>query len=324
MEEIKRKFKLSKVNWIFALIVIGLSTFIFLKRDGVNAFSLGYIFGTVITAGIIPLVFAFITWLIRGRKLYAGTYTFNVVLTLLCFGIIKEIGIQSQKQSDSINAITKSVSEYKEKINNEEDGLKAYEDHMANVDDGISKMIRNSTGNEQEVYKNLQKFTSINSTVMIDWQKAYDSVMAPRILDYSVLNSQEEFDYQIEVLKHYQKQSELYKNHFAKRKSIIIDLNKGIPKNNKTLIGVMKGISKKDSIQKPVFKPFIDSHISYGDNLIKIVEFLNQNIGKWKYENEELIFETTELESKYSELINKVAEDESQINEWTDKMIEVM
>ena len=324
MEEQKKGFKLSKVNWIFALIVIGVSALIFLRRDGINGFSLGYLFGSIVTSAIIPLFFAFIVWLIKGKKANAGTYTFNIVLVLMCYGMIKEIGAISKEKTDSVDAITKSVTEYKEKINNEEDVIAAYQEHIANVNDGISKMIKNSTGNEQEVYKNLKKFTSINSSVTIAWQKAYDSVLAPRILDYSVLNNKEEFEHQINVLKHYQKQSELYKNHFENRKSLIVDLNKNIPKNNQTLKGVMNGINEKDSIQKPIFKPFINFHIDYSSNLIEMINFLSFNRGKWEYENEELIFDNSELETKYLDIINKIVEDENQINEWTDKLIEVL
>ncbi|WP_067151867.1 stage II sporulation protein M [Pseudotamlana agarivorans] len=324
MEEKKIAFKLSKVNWILALSVIGISALIFLRRDGINGFSLGYLFGSIVTSAIIPLFFAFIVWLIKGRKLYAGTYTFNIVLVLMCFGMIKELGAISKEKTDSVDAISKSVSEYKHKINNEEDGIDAYQEHMANVDDGISKMIRNSTGNEQEVYKNLQKFTSINSSVMLDWQKSVDSVPQERILDYSLLNNQAEFDYQIGVLKHYKNQSESYKNHFENRKSILIDLNKNIPKGNLTLKGVMTGINKKDSIQKPIFEPFIKSHIDYSNDLLEIVEFLQDNQGKWEYKNDELTFSAVALEEKYSTLINKIAEDENRINELTDKLIEAM
>ena len=324
MEEKKIGFRLSKVNWILALILIGISSLIFLRRDGINGFSLGYLFGSIVTSAIMPLFFAFIVWLIKGKKLYAGTYTFNIVMILMCFGMIKELGVISKEKTDSVDAITKSVSEYKDRINNEEDVIDAYQEHMENVDKGLSKMIRNSTGNEQEVYKNLQKFTSINSSVMINWQKSVDSVAQERVLDYSLLNNKKEFDYQVRVLKYYKNQSELYKTHFEDRKSILTELNKNIPKGNLTLKGVMTGINKKDSIQKPIFEPFIKTHIDYSNDLLRIVQFLQDNQGKWEYKNEELTFSTIELEEKYSTLINKVAEDENRINELTDKLIEVM
>lgn len=324
MTQKKGKFKLSKFNWLFGLAVITFSIFIFLRKDGINSYSVGYAIGTIITTGIIPLVFAFIVWLIKGKKPYAGTYTFNIVLILLCIGSIREIGTRSLKRTDSISAIKKSTLEYKKKINNDEDVTEAYKEHIGNVNDEISKIIKNSSGNEQEVYKNLQKFTVVNNSIMLEWQNAYDSVMLPRILDYSILNNQEEFNYQIKTLKQYKKQSQSYKNHFEKRKSIIVALNKSIPKDNQTLLGIMKGIDTKDSIQKPIFKPYINSHIKYADDLIELVEFLESNKGKWEYKNEELVFKSSSIEDEYLQMINKISEDESLINELTDKLIEVM
>ena len=58
MKEKKIGFRLSKVNWILALIVVGISALIFLRRDGINGFSLGYLFGSIVTSALIPLFFA--------------------------------------------------------------------------------------------------------------------------------------------------------------------------------------------------------------------------------------------------------------------------
>ncbi|WP_299672070.1 stage II sporulation protein M [uncultured Polaribacter sp.] len=324
MEEQKHPFKLSKVNWIFALIVIGISAFIFLRKDGINGFSFGYLAGSIVTAGLIPLIIAFVVWLIRGKKNYAGTYTFNIVLVVMTFGMITEIGEISKEKSEGVKTISNSVSELKDKINNEEDAVSAFKEHSTNIDGGLSKLIKNSTGNEQEVYINLRKFTQINNNVMINWQSSYDSVMSPRILDYGVLKNPNEYDYQIGVLENYKSQSRIYENHFKNRTTIIADLFKGIPKENQTLKGIMKGINKQDSIQMQIFKPFIKSHLSYSDNLIELVNFLEKNKTKWTFKNEELIFENKKLENRYLEIINNVAEYEEQIGVLSDKLINVM
>lgn len=324
MKENKIGFRLSKVNWVFALIVIGISSFIFLKRDGVNGFSLGFLSASIGLRALILLFFAFMVYLIKGKKPYAGTYTFNGVLIFMCLGMMTEIGNINRERSEGVEALTNSISDYKDKIINEEDGLSAYQEHSANIDNGLSKIIANSTGNDQKVYQNLQKFTYINNAVMINWQKAFDSVSATRILDYSVLNNQAEFEYQIDVLEHYKEQSKLYRDHFYKRKSIIYDLNDNIPKSNLTLKGVMKGINNKDSIQKPIFKPFIQSHINYSENLIAMINFLQKNNEKWSYSDDEIIFDNTELEGKFNEIIDLIIEDEDQINELTDSLVEVI
>ncbi|WP_152023912.1 hypothetical protein [Dokdonia sp. PRO95] len=324
MKENKIGFRLSKVNWVLALIVIGISSFIFLKRDGVNGFSLGFLSASIGLRALILLFFAFMVYLIKGKKPYAGTYTFNGVLIFMCLGMMTEIGNINRERSEGVEALTNSISDYKDKIINEEDGLSAYQEHSANIDNGLSKIIANSTGNDQKVYQNLQKFTYINNAVMINWQKAFDSVSATRILDYSVLNNQAEFEYQIDVLEHYKEQSKLYRDHFYKRKSIIDDLNDNIPKSNLTLKGVMKGINNKDSIQIPIFKPFIQSHINYSENLIAMINFLQKNNEKWSYSDDEIIFDNTELERKFNEIIDLIIEDEDQINELTDSLVEVI
>jgi hypothetical protein len=324
MKEPKKRFKLSKINWIFALLVIGISALLLLRKDGINSFSIGYLFGSIVTVGLIPLIIAFVVWLVRGKKNLAGTNTFNIVLVFMCFGMLTENGTISKKKTDSINEISKSVSEYKSKIKNDEDVISAYQEHSTIVNDNLSKLIKNSTGNEQEIYRGLQKYTSINNSVMINWQKSYDSVLEPRILDYSILNNQTEFEYQIDVLKYYKKQSELYKNHFFKRKSLIADHFKNVPEENHLLIGIMKGINNKDSIQKPIFRPFIDSHITYSSNLIEMIEFLLEKKNEWQYKNDELIFNNLNLEEKFLSRINEIAEDENQINDLTEKLIEVM
>ncbi|MGS2738739.1 hypothetical protein [Sinomicrobium sp. M5D2P17] len=324
MEENKSRFKLSKVNWIFAGIVIGISALTFLRKDGINIYSLGYLLGSIVTVGLIPLIFAFLVWLIRRRKAYAGTYTFNIVLVLMCFGMIKEIGAIRKEKTESMNNITKSLSDFKEKISNEEDAISAYEEFSSNVDESLSKLIQNSSGNEQEVYRKLQKFVTLNKEKMINWEKSYDSVMNPRILDYAVLNTPEEHRYQIAVIEHYRNQSELYKHFFNNRKSLVTELFKNIPKDNQTLKGVVKGINTKDSIQRPVFIPLMDTHISYSQNLIDLLALLKEYDGKWEYQNDELIFENEKMEQRYLAIIQKVAENEDQINELTDKLIEMM
>jgi len=323
MEEPKKPFKLSKVNWIFALILIGISASTFLIKDGVNGYSIGYIIGSIATIGLIPLFFSYIAWLIRGKKLYAGSYTFNVFLVLIFMGMLGELGTISKENEEIVNEITNSAAEYREKLNSEEDPISALQEHSSNLDAGLAKMIKNSTGNEQEVFKNLQKFNRINSSVILKWQKSFDSILEPRILDYSVLDNQTEVIYQIGVLEYYKKQSEEYKDHFENRKSLIDDLNRGIPDTNRALQGIKIGINKKDSVQKPIFKLFINSHINYSQHLIEIVKFLDVNMGKWVYQNDELIFDNYNLEEKYSEIIQKVSEDEIQINELSDKLFEL-
>lgn len=324
MENKKFPFKLSKVNWIFAIIVIVISAFVFFRDEGINAYSLGSFTGRIVFAGIIPLSLSLFVWLLRGRKEYAGTHTFNIVLALMCFGIVKELGAIRKDKNESVLEISQSYNELKDKLANDVDPNEAFNEHTKNIDNSLQKLINTSTGNEQKVYIKLKEFSEINIQVQVEWENSYDSVMNPRILDYSFLNSSDEFQYQKSVLKYYEKNSENFKRHFLERESLMTELFTGIPEGNTTLQGVIRGIKKKDSIQEPVIIPYLNHHISYSQNMIDLLDFMEKSSGKWIFENDELLFETIELEESYSGIIEKIAEDEDQINQLADKIVEVL
>lgn len=103
--------------------------------------------------------------------------------------MIGEVGEMSKEREEGIKKIANCASDYKEKIYNEEDALDAFEEHSTKLNENLLKLISNSSGNEQKVYRKLQEFSETNQKVMLGWQKSYDSVMAPRILDYSLFNN---------------------------------------------------------------------------------------------------------------------------------------
>lgn len=321
MKEQRNKFKLSKVNWIIALVIVVISGFIFLKSDGVNAYSLGILIGSIVVIGLVPLLLSILVWFIRGKKKFAGTYTFNIVLFFMTLGMIIEMVQLSRDKSNGLNAISTSVSELKDEINATGARVSAIAKYTANVDDALTNMIALSTGNEQKVYVKLREFNQTNIGVLLDWQRSYDSVMEPRILNYEVLKAPSEFEYQISVLEHYKAKSNNYLNHFEKRKPLLVTLFKDIPQENQTLKGIMREVNKQDSIQSPNFYPWIKSHLSYSENLIRLLNLLEKNNMNWTYENEKLIFNNTELENRYLEIIGNIADDEKNINVFADKLM---
>ena len=97
-----------------------------------------------------------------------------------------------------------------------------------------------------------------------------------------------------------------------------------VDKNNKVFIGFMEGLTNKDSIQKPIFIPYINAHIEYGKGIYEIIELLEQDNGKWKYENGVMIFQNPENQKYYEELLGKTIHYEEIVNELSDKLVEIM
>src|SRR5690606_33787386 len=191
----------------------------------------------------------------QGRKMFAGTHTFNVVLGMLSIGMILEVSEMSQERTDGFEGMVESAKAYKEKVLNDEGSTDHFLEYTNEVDENLSKLIGNSLGNEQKVYLGLKDFLGINKEVMVDWQNSYDSVMEPRILDYSVLDTPREFQYQLEVLKKYLDESNRLKSHMINRRINLREFLKDIPPNNRTYMGVIRGFNIKDSVQMPIFIP---------------------------------------------------------------------
>ena len=86
----------------------------------------------------------------------------------------------------------------------------------------------------------------------------------------------------------------------------------------------MRGLIKKDSLQKPIFVPYINAHIEYGQGIKEIVELLEKEEGKWNYENDILTFENSESQITYEKTLDKAIINEQVVDELSDKLIEIM
>ena len=58
----------------------------------------------------------------------------------------------------------------------------------------------------------------------------------------------------------------------------------------------------------------------------KIIELLENEQGKWSYENETetLIFENSEIQTTYEKILNDAISNEEIVNELSDKLVEIM
>ena len=85
-------------------------------------------------------------------------------------------------------------------------------------------------------------------------------------------------------------------------------------------------MTKKDSVQKTIFMPYINAHIGYGQGIKKIIELLENEQGNWSYDNETetLIFENSEAQTTYENILNDAISNEEIVNELSDKLVEIM
>lgn len=323
----KYPFKLSKTNIIYASIVAAIVILLKILVYGfdtyVFAMSLGSIIGIILSSTLLALLF----WFILGRKEKGGTTTFNLVLTLMLLGSISEFGQILKDRQQPIDNLQKAVSEYKESTLTNPDSIDSnYAELSINVKKSIDDLIKSSVGDERKIWLALKDFFKKSDSTNIEWNNAYNAFADPRILDFNRLNNSKEFKFQKQIIQEYINQSNNIKSFVENRVDHLKEQTKKIDKGNKVYKGFIKGFTKKDSIQKPIFFPYINAHIAYGQEIKQIVELLEEEQGKWNYDSkiETLLFENLEAQTTYEKILNNAISNEEIVNELSDKLVEIM
>lgn len=323
--QLKQNFKLSKSNKIYFLVIAVLSVGFFIIMPEKTPYRTGESAGQLMFFFLIPSLFAWIVWRLSARKKKSGSLAFNVVLTLCLLGQIGRFGnnaLQIQKIRE-IQMQNKNFKKEISKIEDPEEFDKAYNKYANSVTDGINNLSEICTGAEKKYYKIISEFVSESRSVVQKWNASYNSVMSPRILDYSLLNSDKEFDYQRNILRLYIEQSKIYNKFFA---NMVPNLKKRLKsvleEKNEYARGTVKRITEKYLLKKPIFGPLMQAHIEYGNNMIKILDILQKNKDMWSYENDGLLFSINSMLSKYNGLIEVIGKNEATINTLTNKLVD--
>jgi hypothetical protein len=144
------------------------------------------------------------------------------------------------------------------------------------------------------------------------------------MLDFALLGNISECDRQIKVINCYISNSIDYKRFFSNKVPFLKSKLRGLNQNNESVKGFMTAIIQKDSVQKIFFIPYINAHIEFGKNLVKIIELLKVENGKWKSENNMVSFEKSDCQEIFDAAIIEAAKNEEEINELYDKLLEVI
>ncbi len=321
----KYPFKLSKSNIIYAAIVSIIIILFNFRIYGFDGYTVGYSLGSIIGAILFPTLVALLFWFLLGRKENGGTTTFNIVLTLMLFGSIIEFSQMLEDRQKPIDDLQKAVFEYKENtLSNPDSVATNYAELSTNVNIAIDDLIKTSYGEEKKIYLTLKNYLKKSDSVNAKWNNSYQAFMEPRILNFTKLNNDEEYEYQKKVVQNYIDDSENFKNFVQNRVDYLKSQTKHIDSNNKAFKGFMKGIINKDSVQKPIFIPYINAHIDYGKNTKGIIELLERENGKWKNDNGIVKFQNPKSQVAYETLLENAIQNEETVNEYSEKLVGIM
>ena len=320
----KQKFRLSKSNGIYFGVVALLYFVLSVAFTDKIPYQIEFLTGKLVGLLIFSLLFAWIIWRLSGRKGKGGNLTFNIVLTLALLGQIGQIGNKLQ-QSPRLGELQEQKEEFKKEFFNTDDPAEidtAYNEFADSVEDELSRLSEISTGSEKQLYRIMSDFFTQSQTITQNWSESYNTVLSPRILDFSLLSSDEEFDYQRNILRIYVEKTKLYDEFFA---SSVPNLRKRLSilgEESEHVQAVVKGTTEKYLSQKPIFEPLMQAHVEYGENMIQLLELLQKNKDEWAYESNELLIYSESVLNDYNELIEELGNNEAMINTLSRKLIE--
>lgn len=318
----KHPFRLSKINIIYVSIIAILT---FVINIGIFRLDTAYALGRSLAYFIIPLLFALLLWYILGRKKYGGTTTFNIVLTIVILGGIGSYFKKAKERQKPLNDIQKALVEFKEDIQrNPNSADSIHFELLADFKKTIDEQIKTSVGDEKRVWLVMKDYFEKLERIEVQWNNSFDAMMASEILDFSLLYNTAEYDSQLQVISDYIEKSTDYKD-FVQNSLIHIE-NKinNLNESNKAAVNFMKGFKEGYSNQQPIFHSYINANIAYGQNLTGIIELLKRENGKWKLENDTIVFEYKSSQILFEYLLNNAIVNEKMINELSDKFINAM
>lgn len=111
----KQKFMLTKSNKIYFGIIVTLFIVPFFMFSDMTPQQTGSLLGKLFQLLLLPSLFAWIVWRVRGRKEQGGSLTFNFTLTLL---LLVQIGLHGNKanQYREIKELKQQKEEFKKKL----------------------------------------------------------------------------------------------------------------------------------------------------------------------------------------------------------------
>ncbi len=322
----KPKFNLSKVNIAFWSIIALFASLRFFAVSEKTSFQIGELVGQLTALLLIPMLFGWIAWRISRRSQRAGSITFNVVLALSVLGQLAEHG-RSIQERQTLREIENDKEIFKKTLAESEDPEafdSAYKEYTDSFQTGLNELATSSSGDQQAFYRIMGEIAQETQASSIAWQSAFNAIQSERILDFSRLNTKEEFKFQIDTLRTYIEATETHRRYLKTMLDRLKERLSVLGTNNQYARGAINGASEKYTAQKPILEPLFESHIQYGGKMIQLIQLLEQKQSEWTYQEGELLFDSDESLEQYNHIFEALLKEEAAINRLTNQLIEAL
>jgi len=320
------KFTISKFGKIYCGVFLIVYLICFLVISEKTPYQTGKFVGSMFGFLFMPSLFAWVVWKLSKHNEKYSNAVFQLIVTCMIIGFSMELSREGQYQIKYMEFEEKGDSLRNEIASMDDLGELegAYDRYTEYLLSGIGGLAETSTGFEKKALKILSEFMDGWQNRNREWKDSYNAVLAHRILDYAVLNSDEEFDYQRKILAVYVKETESYRNYYH---GILKELKKRLSisgKDDEFARGIMKGATRKYNSQKTVLEPLLQAHIDFGRGMIQLLALLQKHKDQWALENNELLIYNDKLVDEYDRVIDALEKNHETIDDLSDRCRELL
>lgn len=319
----KPEYALSTSNKLYFGIVAVVIIALFLVNPDLSPEHIGRLIGRVFSLLLFPAMFAWIVWRLTGKKENGGSITFNVVLTLILLGQVAQTS-RTNMELESIQVEKEKFQDTFASSENPEEVTTAYNEYVDNMQNSFKDLSDQNTGAKKQFFAIMANFTSESQKIAQAWQQSYLAVSSDRLLDYSLLNNDKEFQYQKSILQDYIGQTETYGESY---KNTLPRLQKDLSvldQNDPMVKGAIEGATEKYEQQRPIFEPLMQAHLSYGKNLISVLDLLHDHQGQWSSEDGQIQFNDDDTLESFNQLVEQLIDNETSINTLAEQLVKTL
>lgn len=238
---------------------------------------------------------------------------------------LTSLGCRQNADQDMINGIEELESAkddlrasvgQAETLEERSDAIDRYNKDVMNSLDEVKKDLPEKS---RRATASLQAFVRRDQEAGNQFQHAFAKVEDPRILDFSQFGNEGEYEYQRSILTDYVNQARSYQEFFDSNvKNFQIELQ-ALGDDNEFVVGMRNGLQKRFPKQKQIVHALLDTHVKYGDTMLRLVKFLEQRDGTWEMEGEQVSLSTDEDVETFNALNQEMVKHSEQLVYWTNE-----
>ncbi len=326
-------FHLWKLNWILLVLTMALSGRRgYLTCSGDEAYVTGYVSGAVLGALLFVWGIGYLLFRISRRNQRTGNVTVLILAILNALSAMASIdrspsaamiekarslehGVDSMRKEMLDDFDTDNVQTMREK--------QIVMQHVAL--DGMKDLAASATSeDERRFFEATREFMRIGAETNDYWHESYNTLMSERFLNYSLLQTEQEFDWQYAVLDEFASRTVKaysFMKNMEGEYGAVLDRYAVSARLKQSGLEGFRSRAGYQSLMEELEAGYLD----YADACRRLLVFMETQKGRYQYEAQtgSVLFDENGQIELYNQLVQQIAEVEQRLNELNRKRLQL-